>query len=837
MSKTIYGRSSVNLTVDSLTFLSITANDINATNASITNIDGTNLTYTNGTITTANISTLNVSDINISQISFTTANVSALNSSQVNSSNASITNASFTTISGTDLVFTNASINSSLNCSDIDAFRIQLSGSLESNGLTNFGDLVNVGPLNITGGTGLLDMNGKNISDAGIIEASTVNVSTGNISTLNTSSIFSTGNIQTDGFFRAERFVSRDITPIVIINSSNGSTILNASSINCSFTTTMNTLQTNNANASTVNSSTGNFSTLNASSFALSSIDLTTANISTANVSTLNISNDTNSSGSFTIPENQKYNFGNSYIENNGTNIQVIGNNRALNLVGLNGSTASSAIYVSGTISLTDAPVRIRDGSLDMNNNNITNVSQITYNLCRADLGSFGATNNFNRSFIGDLSKINQYTTLPWNASLVEQLGQGLVVGQTYGNADVLYTANSNTEGIRFLNTSNINGSNFNINMSLTRDANLFVRTSIDAPTINASTFNAQTKNASTLNVSTLNVDTEFNVSTQFKMGQGTDGSTSIVNLNSSIQFASNLSGTPFTAPIFTLGLTKAQVAITDFEVLNGNLNMSSHGSTGRAIFRTNGEIYMNSAETEFRVEAKGARDVVITGNKGEASETILTVGSNVNVSNGNFQANDIRPLNAVNPYNAWNSFAMNTTSTGSTPPTFLWGQGVHIDKDSGFQNLYYSHSQIVQWVSADKAFRLTQNNREGQYEVEATVQVRNPTSNRSNYCIGVALNNDTDVGSPTEPRFGEELNGFSPFAIAYTRSSEGMRTTLRAKRIMKIDDTTDRISINTYVANGSGISLADTQNAEIYNTMIKFTYIGNYTLQTAIYS
>lgn len=833
MSKTIYGRSSVNLTVDSLTFLSITANDINATNASITNIDGTNLTYTNGTFTTANVSTLNVSDINIDQISFTTANVSTLNASQVNSSNGSIT-----TLSGTDLIYTNASINTSLNCCDIDAFRIQLSGSLESNGLTNFGDLVNAGPVNITGGTGLLDMNGKNISDAGIIEATTVNVSTGNISTLNTSSIFSTGNIQTDGFFRASRFVSRDITPIVVINTSNGSTILNASSINCSFTTTMNTLQTNNANASTVNSSTGNFSTLNASSFALSSIDLTTANISTANVSTLNISGDTNSSGSFTIPENQRYNLGsNSYIENNGTNIQVIGQERNLNLVGQNGSTARSTIYISGSITMTDAPVIIRDDNLDLNSNDINNVSQITYNFCRANLGSFGSTTNFNRSFIGDLSRINEYTTLPWNASLVEQLGEGLVVGQTYGNADILYTANSNTEGIRWLNTSNINGSNFNINMSLTRDANLYVRTSIDAPTINASTFNAQTKNASTLNVSTLNVDTVFNVSTYFQMGQGTDGTTSIVNTNASIQFGSNTSGTPFTAPIFTLGTTKAVLAITDFEVLNGNLNMATAGSTGRAIFRTNGEIYMNSGETEFRVEASGARDVVITGNKGEASETILTVGSNVNVSNGNFQANDIRPLNAVNPYNAWNSFAMNTTSTGSTPPTFLWGQGVHIDKDSGFQNLYYSHSQIVQWVSADKAFRLTQNNREGQYEVEATVQVRNPTSNRSNYCIGVALNNDTDVGSPTEPRFGEELNGFSPFAIAYTRSNEGMRTTLRAKRIMKIDDTTDRISINTYVANGSGISLADTQNAEIYNTMIKFTYIGNYTLQTAIYS
>jgi hypothetical protein len=63
------------------------------------------------------------------------------------------------------------------------------------------------------------------------------------------------------------------------------------------------------------------------------------------------------------------------------------------------------------------------------------------------------------------------------------------------------------------------------------------------------------------------------------------------------------------------------------------------------------------------------------------------------------------------------------------------------------------------------------------------------------------------------------------------------MRTTLRAKRIMKIDDTTDRISINTYVANGSGVSLADTQNSQVFNTTIKFTFIGNYTLQQALYS
>ena len=507
MSKTIYGRSSVNLTVDSLTFLSITANDINATNASITNIEGTNLTYTNATVSTANVSTLNVSDINIDEISFGTANVSTLNSSQINSDNASITNssitnidgtnltytngtfstanvstlnvsdintdeisfgtanvstlnasqinsdnASITTLSGTDLIYTNASINTSLNCCDIDAFRIQLSGSLESNGITNFGDLVQVGILEITGGTGLLDMNGKNISDAGIIEATTVNVSTlnssdvnldeinlttanvstanistgnfstinldtldlttanvstgnfstGNISTLNTSSIFSTGQIQSNERFRSDQFVSRDITPIVIINSSNGSTTLNASSINCSFTTTMNTLQTNNANASTVNSSTGNFSTLNASSFALSSIDLTTANISTANVSTLNISGDTNSSGSFTIPQGENYSFGNCDLQDNGINLQVLGNGRNINLVGQNGSTARSTIYISGTITMTDARVVIRDDNLDMNNNDINNISNLNcsnLNTSNATITTIDSLSNINSSF------------------------------------------------------------------------------------------------------------------------------------------------------------------------------------------------------------------------------------------------------------------------------------------------------------------------------------------------------------------------------------------------------------------------------------------------------
>jgi hypothetical protein len=312
----------------------------------------------------------------------------------------------------------------------------------------------------------------------------------------------------------------------------------------------------------------------------------------------------------------------------------------------------------------------------------------------------------------------------------------------------------------------------------------MFVRTSIDAPTINASSLNAstltaQTKNASTLNVSTINIDTEFNLSTNFVMGNDTNGTTGFVNTNASIFFASNSSATPFTFPIFTLGLTEVSIGFTDFKVLNGNCI----------------------------------------------------------VSTGNLQSNDVRPVDAVNPYNAWNSFSMNTTSTGSTPPTFLWGQGVHIDKDAGNKNFYYSHNQIMEWNSTDKAFQLKNNNRAGQYEVEAVVQVRNPSNSRSNYCIGVAKNDDTDVGSPTEPRFGEELSGFSPFAIAYARNDAGMRTTLRAKRIMKIDDTTDRISINTYVANGSGVSLADTQNSQVFNTTIKFTFIGNYTLQQALYS
>lgn len=146
------------------------------------------------------------------------------------------------------------------------------------------------------------------------------------------------------------------------------------------------------------------------------------------------------------------------------------------------------------------------DGDIDCDS--ITTTDRIISPFYRGNLGAFGDTSNYNRCFIGDLSRITEYSTLTWNASLLEQLGFGVTLGSTYGNSTIFTTANGATEGLRFMNSNNINSSNPNINASLLRDGDMYIRTSLDVPTLNASILNVDNINVSTKSASTINANT-----------------------------------------------------------------------------------------------------------------------------------------------------------------------------------------------------------------------------------------------------------------------------------------------------------------------------------------
>ena len=104
----------------------------------------------------------------------------------------------------------------------------------------------------------------------------------------------------------------------------------------------------------------------------------------------------------------------------------------------------------------------------------------------------------------------------------------------------------------------------------------------------------------------------------------------------------------------------------------------------------------------------------------------------------------------------------------------------------------------------------------------------------RQNPCIGIAINNDTNNTTTTNisPKWDLKPYLQTPFAVNYARYSEGNVCNLTAKRIYHFNNSTDYVSINTYIENKDGDEFGDSSSISNYinlSASIEFKYIGNF--------
>ena len=119
-----------------------------------------------------------------------------------------------------------------------------------------------------------------------------------------------------------------------------------------------------------------------------------------------------------------------------------------------------------------------------------------------------------------------------------------------------------------------------------------------------------------------------------------------------------------------------------------------------------------------------------------------------------------------------------------------------------------------------------------GTYEITANVIFRNTLDRRENPCIGIAINDDTNLvnGQYIGPNWDLTPYNQIPFAVSYVRFSEGKVCSLTAKRIHHFTNTADYVSINTYSNTAQGDNFHNLlSTCTILSATIQFKYIGNF--------
>jgi len=221
-------------------------------------------------------------------------------------------------------------------------------------------------------------------------------------------------------------------------------------------------------------------------------------------------------------------------------------------------------------------------------------------------------------------------------------------------------------------------------------------------------------------------------------------------------------------------------------------------------------------------------------GTDGSVTCSALTVNGatqcndDVDVS-GNINCTEIQ-VNSI-PLNSFFNFTFGYDYT----PSSNFGKGRHIAVDPPTFNETYSHFVTfdrTQGKFTCKAEYL------GTYEIQAHVTYRNTSGSRHNPCIAIGVDDDVvngTIGSTgTSPNWTIALtNSYSQhniFSAQYVRMGEGKVTTLSCTRIYHFTNTTDEISINTFVEIAGGNDFDEEAGAYvIINAGISFKYIGNF--------
>ena len=204
---------------------------------------------------------------------------------------------------------------------------------------------------------------------------------------------------------------------------------------------------------------------------------------------------------------------------------------------------------------------------------------------------------------------------------------------------------------------------------------------------------------------------------------------------------------------------------------------------------------------------------------------------------NGEIDCTEIK-VNSI-PLNSFYNFTYGYNYT-PTLPGIYFGWGCHIQLDTSTFNNAYSHFQTFRRDENDIHSFRCESNYLGTYEITAHVIYRNKQGLRHNPCIAIGVNDDVCDGAigvdGTGPNWDVGLTtGYCQhniFSTQYVRTVEGKVSNLSCSRIYHFTNTTDKISINTFIEGAAGDLFNEAAVSSVYqiiNAGISFKYIGNF--------
>jgi hypothetical protein len=204
---------------------------------------------------------------------------------------------------------------------------------------------------------------------------------------------------------------------------------------------------------------------------------------------------------------------------------------------------------------------------------------------------------------------------------------------------------------------------------------------------------------------------------------------------------------------------------------------------------------------------------------------------------NGEIDCTEIK-VNSI-PLNSFYNFTYGYNYT-PTLPGIYFGWGCHIQLDTSTFNNAYSHFQTFRRDEDDIHSFRCESNYLGTYEITAHVIYRNKQGIRHNPCIAIGVNDDVCHGAiganGTGPNWDVGLTtGYCQhniFSTQYVKNIEGKVSNLSCSRIYHFTNTTDKISINTFIEGAAGDLFNEAAVSSVYkiiNAGISFKYIGNF--------
>jgi len=267
--------------------------------------------------------------------------------------------------------------------------------------------------------------------------------------------------------------------------------------------------------------------------------------------------------------------------------------------------------------------------------------------------------------------------------------------------------------------------------------------------------------------------------------------------------------------------------------------NPSVNVSTAGSIFEVQSQVFSKRLWVGHGLTSSGSNKFMFGFDNTYGQEALESRYKGKLDTDGSVDCTEIK-INSI-PINAFYNF---TFGFNYTPNGTGFGRGNPIRIDPMTFHESYSHFKTFNSVDVE-SFKCDPDYF-GTYEIHANVLYRNNEAIRHNPCIAISINNDAVDGvvngTNTGPNWDVKLpNGFCQhniFSTHYVRTNEGRVTNLSASRIYHFTNTTDKVSVDTFIEGSTGDLFQEivTLGYTIISSGISFKYIGNFNNITTVY-